>query len=206
MPITLQDAIDHLYDLAVRQGKAQSPGRLKILADYCIEQLGSRGVREAQPDQDIPGGGRSKTWDVAWEYDGKFRLVISLKSILKNLAGTVPNRIDDLMGEVANAQLYSPEIVIGYVMVLDVAADAYSAKHGSTWSQLLKSRLRRLSGRCPPAWTIGTIEAFAYAEVDFSESALLSPSTTTFDSFFDVLVEQAKLRNPNAFSGDAPGV
>ena len=163
MPITLQDAIDHLYDLTVRQGKAQSPARLAVLADYCIEQLAARGVHGVQSEQSIPGGGRSKAWDVAWKYDGKYRLAISLKSILKNLAGTVPNRIDDLMGEAANVQLHSP------------------------------------------GWTIGTVEAFAYAEVDFSQSALLLPSASEFDSFFDVLVEQVKLRNPNASPDEAGG-
>jgi hypothetical protein len=199
MMITLQDAINHLYDLAVHKGKTQSPARLKVLADYCIQELDLRGVRGALAEQGIPGGGRPKTWDIAWQHQGKRRLAISLKSILKNLAGTVPNRIDDLMGEAANAQLYSPEIVIGYVMILDVSSDAYSAKHGSTWSDLLRSRLSRLSGRCPPAWTIGTVEAFAYAEVDFSKSPVLRPSTTSFESFFDVLSEQVKLRNPSAF-------
>ena len=75
---------------------------------------------------EIPGVGRSKRWDVAWKYDGKYRLGLSLKSLLRNLGGTVPNRIDDLIGEVANAQLYSPEIVLGYVMVFNIAEDRFS--------------------------------------------------------------------------------
>ena len=203
MPLTLQHAIDHLYDVAVRQGKAQSPDRLRILADYCIQELAARGIRGAEREADIPGGGRSKSWDVAWRYDGKYRLALSLKSILKNLPGTVPNRIDDLMGEVANAQLYSPEIVLGYVMILDVSQDAHSQRHGSTWSALLRSRLERLSGRRPPAWTVGTIEAFAYVEVDFSTSPRLLPTTTDFAAFFDALVQQVGSRNPNAFQ-DTP--
>lgn len=201
--ITLQDAIDHLYELAVRQGKAQSPARLKVLADYCIQELAARGVTGALSELNVPGGGREKSWDVAWFHQGKYRLAISLKSILKNLAGTVPNRIDDLMGETANAQLYSPEIVIGYVMILDTSSDAHSTKHSSTWSDLLKSRLSQLSGRRPPAWTIGTVEAFAFVEVNFLKGPAIHPGTTSFERFFDVLVEQVKLRNPGAFP-DAP--
>ena len=32
-----------------------------------------------------------------------------MKSTLKNISGTVPNRIDDLIGEAANAQLIPPK-------------------------------------------------------------------------------------------------
>ena len=60
---------------------------------------------------------------MVWRYDGKVRLAISLKSILRNIPGTVPNRIDDLMGEVANVQLVSLEIVLGYVMVFNSSED-----------------------------------------------------------------------------------
>jgi hypothetical protein len=127
-------------------------------------------------------------------------LGISLKSLLKNIPGTVPNRIDDLMGEVANAQLHSPEIVIGCVMVFDTASDAYSSKHGSTWLELLRSRLHKLSGRRPPSWAAGTIEAYVLAQVDFSRAACLKSSQSEFDSFFDTLVEQIADRNPNAIS------
>lgn len=66
------------------------------------------------------------------------RLAISLKSLLKNLGGTVPNRLDDMMGEVTNLQMYSPEIVTGYVMLFNVAEDAHSRLHGTTWGDLLK--------------------------------------------------------------------
>jgi hypothetical protein len=145
-----------------------------------------------------PVGGRPKSWDVAWEYDGKFRLGVSLKSVLKNLAGTVPNRIDDLMGETANAQLHSPEIVIGYVMILDIGTDRFSKKHNSTWSDLLRSRLSALSGRRAPSWTIGTIEAFVLVEVDFGQSSEVLSGAEDFEPFFDTLVEQIRLRNPNA--------
>ena len=94
MPITIQDAIDHLYDVAVGKTKVTSTKRLDVLADYCIQELATRGLHGAVADQDLLGGGRTKNWDVAWKYDGKYRLAISLKSILANLGGTVPNRID----------------------------------------------------------------------------------------------------------------
>jgi hypothetical protein len=200
--ITVQDAILHLYQAVVLEGKTQSPARLRVLADYCVQELAARGMPGAQTEQNVPGGGRQKSWDVAWPYDGKYRLAISLKSMLKNLPGTVPNRIDDLIGEVANAQLQSPEIVIGYVMLVDVSEDVHSAKHGSTWTKLLRTRLERLSGRKPPHWTVGTIEAYVLAEVDFSSSANLLTAADQFDRFFDILVEQVRARNPNALRHD----
>jgi hypothetical protein len=72
----------------------------------------------------IRGLGRQKDWDLAYVLAGKPRLLVSLKSILKNLAGTVPNRLDDLMGEAANVQQLSPEIVIGYVVIMDEKEDS----------------------------------------------------------------------------------
>lgn len=196
---TLESAVSGLYDVAVVQGKTQSPSRMMAFGEYVVSELAARGVVGAKTEQTVRGGGRSKAWDVAWEYDGRHRLAVSLKSILKNLAGTVPNRIDDLMGEAANAQLHSPEIVVGYAMVIDTASDAFSAKHGCSFSEPLRARLSALAGRRPPAWTIGTVEAFAYVEVDFSAGPRIVSGEREMAAFFDTLVEQARSRNPNAF-------
>ncbi len=196
MAISVQDAIDHLHNVAVVQGSATSPDRLRVLADYCVQELELRGIRGAETEQELPGAGRPKKWDVAWCYDEKFRLGISLKSMLKNLPGTVPNRIDDLMGEVANVQLHSPEIVVGYVMILDVATDQHSVKHGCTWSALLGSRLTQLSGRGTPSWAVGTIEAHVLAQTDLSKSTSLLTRLEDFDLFFDRLADQVRQRNP----------
>lgn len=199
--ISLQDAVGDLYRIAVAEGKPTSPERLHLLADFCAQELRRRGLRDVHKEMEVPGAGRKKKWDVAWEYDGKHRLGISLKSLLKNLAGTVPNRIDDLIGEVANAQLYSPEIVTGYVMIFNVAEDQFSPKHGSTWCELLESRLSSLTGRRPPSWTTGTVEDFVLVKVDFSHDASILSTSKPFDEFFDILTEQVVARNPNAVSG-----
>lgn len=198
MPITLQDAVDGLYRIAHVDKASTSTVRLEMLAKYCVQELDLRGLAGVEAEVVVPGGGREKAWDVGWKYDGKYRLAISLKSVLRNLRGTVPNRIDDLMGEAANVQLHSPEIVTGYVMILDIGADAHSAKHGSTWSDLLRKRLASLSGRRPPAWTIGTVEGFVMLEVDFSKSPGILSGADLFPPFFDLLVEHARFRNPNA--------
>ena len=197
-PISIQDAIDHLYRTAVIEGKATSTSRLNRLADFCVQELERRGLPGARTEAAVEGIGRDKRWDVSWHHGGKARLGISLKSLLKNIPGTVPNRIDDLMGEVADAQLFSPEITLGYVMVFDRGQDSWSGKHGSTWLELLRSRLDRLSGRRPPAWATGTIEAHVLAEVDFSVSSSLQSDPDAFGRFFDELAGHVGFRNPAA--------
>ena len=200
--ITAQDAVDDLYGVAVTQQKATSTSRLDLLADFCVQELKQRGLKDVEKEASIPGAGREKKWDVAWCYDGKYRLGISLKSLLKNLGGTVPNRIDDLIGEVANAQLHSPEIVIGYIMIFNVAEDGVSQKHGSTWCDLFRDRATSLSGRRPPSWTTGTVEDFVLVEVDFSSGSSLLATSQPFDAFFDTLVEQVRARNPTVIPSD----
>jgi hypothetical protein len=199
---TLDEAVRSLHDIAVTHGKATSTIRLQGLADYCAEELARRGLPNAETEVVIPGGGREKQWDVAWKLHEKYRLAISLKSILRNPAGTVPNRIDDLMGEVANVQMYSPEIVLGYLMVFDVSQDSTSTRHGSTWCQLLRHRLTELSGRKAPSWSVGMIEAFAIVEVNFSRGPVILGGQPEVHQMFDVLAQEVRRRNP-AISRDA---
>ena len=199
--MTLQDAVDSLYRIAVVERKATSTKRLEHLAEFCIAELAARGLEGAVAEAKLPGGGREKSWDVAWSMDDKPRLAISLKSLLKNLGGTVPNRVDDLMGEVTNVQMYSPEIVTGYVMLFNVAEDSYSALHQSTWAELLKRRITRLSGRRPPSWSIGMIEASLFLEVDFSQGPRIVSGPEHAARFFDRLVTHVRYRNPKLERG-----
>src|SRR5438105_1669239 len=118
---TLEDVVD-----AVMQRPTQSPNRLVSLADFVIKQLARYGLPGAiggsAGELRVQGLAREKDWDVAYEFAGKYRLLISLKSMWKNAAGTIPNRLDDHMGEIANIQQLRPEMVIGYVVIFDVVA------------------------------------------------------------------------------------
>ena len=193
--VTLKGAIEELHRIAVVEGKTTSTLRLSILADLCLQELASRRVVNAEKEVVIPGIGRAKKWDVAWRHGGKIRLGISLKSILKNIAGTVPNRADDLMGEMANVQLQSPEIVTGYIMVFDTQHEG--RKDGRRWVDIFRSHVTPLSGREAPAWAPGMVEAISIVEVDFSDGPrLLSPSN--LDDFFDSLARTVRERNPGA--------
>ncbi len=200
MSVTVQEAIEQLYRVAVVEEKTTSPTRLGRLAEFCVQELEQRGLCGVGAEVAVEGFGRVKQWDVAWHHAGKARLGISLKSLLKNIPGTVPNRIDDLIGEVANAQLHSPEIVIGYIMVFDRSQDTFSSKHDSTWLELLRSRLEQLAHRAPPAWSTGTFEGLVLAEVDFSNGPLLCAGVEEFERFFDGLVRHVKHRNPDVTS------
>jgi hypothetical protein len=195
--LTLQDAIARFHERAGAAGGATSTLRLQGLAEYCVEQLAAYGLEGAEIDVTIPGGGRPKTWDVAWRHHGKYRLVISLKSILKNLGGTVPNRIDDMMGEVANVQMYSPEIVVGYLMIFNTAEDAVSKKHGITWCDTLDQALRRLSGRSAPSWSVGMVESYVIVRVDFSGGPLVLTPEAEVQRMIGTLVSEVKKRNPS---------
>jgi hypothetical protein len=77
----------------------------------------------ARAEVRLRGWVRPKKWDVVWDSGGRPRLGISLKSILQNLAGTVPNRSDDLIGEVADVRMRYPEIAAGYMVLMDVGND-----------------------------------------------------------------------------------
>jgi len=193
---TLQDAVKSLYEKTVVEKAATSTLRLQTLAEYCIDQLAKRGLEGAKADQDLPGGARPKNWDVVWFHNGKHRLAISLKSLLKNLGGTVPNRVDDLIGEVTNLQMHSPEVVTGYLMLFDTSQDTVDTKHGSTWCDVLTRRLESLSGRGMPAWGTGMVEAARVVRVDFSKGPKIVTSEKEVQKFFDTLVAEVLARNP----------
>ena len=195
--ISLQDAVNDLYRIAIREQKRQSPSRLAMLADLCVEQLNERGIVGAAKEIPIRGIGRTKVWDVGWPSGGKTRLGISLKSLLRNIPGTVPNRIDDLAGEMANVQLMSPEIVTGYIMIFDTAGNG-RRKDGMRWVDFFRAAVDRLSGRDAPAWAAGMMEASAIVEVDFSETSRIV-SEPDFSLFFDRLAICVKERNPDSF-------
>jgi hypothetical protein len=67
VPITLQQGIDSLHRIAYVDKSATSTKRLSVLATYCVQELAARGLVGVKAECDIPGGGRTKAWDVGWE-------------------------------------------------------------------------------------------------------------------------------------------
>jgi hypothetical protein len=201
MPVSLSDAVDDLL-----QRKKQDAGRLNLLARYCIESFdraGLIGVRGGKADEvGIRGLGRQKDWDLAFVLAGKPRLLVSLKSILKNLSGVVPNRLDDLMGEVANVQQLSPEIVIGYVVIMDEKENRpRQGADGGTWIDHFEANLRKIAIRRAPLWNQGLIEASWLIRIDSGKPAgQRVVSTAMADAaglgFFQALLDELYLREP----------
>lgn len=200
MTISLSDAVDYLLDQPT-----QSPNRLALLGTYCIQAFENHGLTGVRPGEatevGIRGLGRQKDWDLAFVLAGKPRLLISLKSILKNLAGTVPNRLDDLMGEAANVQQLSPEIVIGYVVVMDENEDSMRRDGRGTWSDHFEENLRKIAIRKAPLWNQGLIEAAWLVRINSNRP----PGNRIVDvtdmdakgtTFFQALLDELYLREP----------
>jgi hypothetical protein len=198
--VTLEDAIE-----AVIARPTQSSDRLQALADYVKDRLADHGLPGAiggtGGELCVPGLARQKDWDVAYEFAGKYRLLISLKSMWKNAAGTVPNRIDDHIGEIANVQQLRPEIVIGYVVLFDVSADSRRRHDGLQWSEFFEQAIARIAIRKAPLWNQGLLEGAWFIRFDSRRpfGDRIVNQTLTNDSgirFFNVLLAELKLREP----------
>lgn len=197
---SLEAAIDSLLSLP-----ATSTLRLQALADYIIDLLAQNGLPNAAggsktPELRVPGLARIKDWDVAYEFAGKFRLLISLKSMLRNIPGSVPNRLDDLMGELANVQQLRPEIVIGYIVLFDLAEDRPRGGAG-LWSDYFEGALKSLAIRRAPLWNQGLMEGLWFIRFDsrrLAGSRVVDPIKTEAerDAFIGPLLRELRLREP----------
>jgi hypothetical protein len=156
VPVALSEAVEHLL-----KSQTQAPDRLRLLAQYCVEAFAREGLQGVgggkATEVGIRGLGRQKNWDLAFVLAQKPRLLISLKSMLRNIPGSVPNRLDDLMGEAANVQQLSPELVIGYVIIMDVKEDS-PHRSGGSWIDYFESNLGKIAIRKAPIWNQGLIE------------------------------------------------
>ena len=198
--MTLEQAIEEISSRRVKDS-----GRLSPLANYAkqeLERLGLPGVRGGDSGElRVSGIGRTKAWDVAFEFAGKFRLLISLKSMWKNIGGTVPNRLDDLIGEVANVQQFMPEVVIGYILIFDATQDSVRQEDGRTWSAHFEDSIRRIAIRRAPLWNQGLLEGFWFIRFESDKpmgSRVVDPAGTAAhgEAFFRALVGELHKREP----------
>jgi len=206
----------------VLRASSQDSGRQNPVADYLMGRLRTRLPPHLWPhlqrEAPVPGLARKKSWDVGLVYpEGpelppKPRLLLSLKSILRNPSGSWPNRLDDLVGEVSSVQMLFPEVVVGYVVVLDYGAPTKRKRveqypEGDELSPLydrFKAGLRALSQRRPPLWAQGLVEGHWVIEVDSRKTPLLRDPVGTLqegEAFLDALVEALRQREPLLFLG-----
>ncbi|TYB35614.1 hypothetical protein FXF50_23300 [Micromonospora sp. AP08] len=164
----------------------------------------------------LPGAYRGKFWDVGVVSDtGEVTLGISCKSIISNHAGTVPNRIDDLLGEAGNLHRRWPRAVIGYLFMMSRVDEsvqqtkarnlaiargtpesvvAYKARERSDlWFQRLGDSVNLASGRVGEDDFPEKFEVVSCSLLDFEAGppfpVMYHPSTPDPDEFFDRLVE-----------------
>jgi hypothetical protein len=183
---------------------------------YCCEELTRRGLSGAEIEKLLPGSYRDKIWDVGRISEaGEVTLGISCKSIISNHAGTVPNRIDDMLGEAGNLHRRWPRAVIGYLFMMsrvDESVDrrgkraAAIAKgtpesvvmqkareQGDAWFQRLGDSVGEASGRLGPDDFPEKFEVVSCSLLDFDAGppfpVRYHPSTPSPDEFFDRLVE-----------------
>lgn len=206
--MTLEDALD-----AVIARHKNDSGRLAAVADFAMQELVNLGLPRSEDNPmcqlrgggegelSIPGLARTKDWDVAFEFAGKARLLLSLKSIWANASGTVPNRIDDLMGEAANVQQRSPEIVIGYILLFATPADRYRKEDSLPWSVAFEKAVERIAIRRFPLWNQGLVESMWFVRFDPEKDKgkrIVEPVRVeaSADRFFRSLLCELRLREP----------
>lgn len=192
---SLYEAIDFLHHKVYVEESPTSPIRMDVLADYVVEELEDRGIEGWETEVRLNAFAREKQWDVVHRVEGKPRVAITLKSILRNVAGTVPNRTDDLIGEVTDLQMRYPEIIIGYLVVMDhVPTDR--DPNPSEWIEKMSKRLDAITGRKPPFWGRGSIEASQVVETELAERDDPELLTTPEDmeEFFETIVNQYDIR------------
>ncbi|MYF79657.1 MAG: hypothetical protein F4180_07330 [Chloroflexi bacterium] len=195
MTTSLREALQRFVD--VSEAAPQSSKRNDPFARYCIHELDKRGLVGARVGVSVPGAARDKRWDVAWSPDRKVRLAISITSLASNLGGSVPNRLDELIGATANAQAASPEIVLGHLLLVD-----QDLEDAESWTLRLRDSLNRVNGRRPPAWAIGSVEAYTLLRFTRRPNPQFIPGDDP-NEFLDALVACVRDRYP-AIDGYQP--
>lgn len=203
-PSNSEDPLEGVVDGLLSKA-ATSTQRLTLLADHLkvlIEEAGLPGAQGGSTGElTVPGLARKKDWDVAYEFAGKFRLLISMKSMLKNISGTVPNRLDDLQGEIANVQQLTPEIVVGYVILFDVAEDSVRRDDKRMWSEFFKAAIANITIRKAPLWNQGLLEGSWFIRFDSRKpkgERIVDPAQVSKDrnTFIYSLLWELKRREP----------
>jgi len=175
----------------IESGKStQAPDRLAPLQAYLAKQLEIRGVGDRWAiDGAVPGFVRTKDIDmVAWRADQPV-VAISCKSLFRNPGGTVPNRLDDAIGEAVNLRKRWPAIRLGYVMIFDMRI-AKPGPRSQDWSLALQAGILRLTNNESPPPIIDSAALFLVEAVRPKFSLGPVEPTLEFDGFFDRLLRR----------------
>lgn len=194
-----------------RSRSARASNRQEAMQLYCCSELRTRGISDAAIEVDMPGTYRTKRWDVGLVKNGEPQLGISCKSIVSNHAGTVPNRVDDMLGEAANLHRSYPKAVLGYLFMMSRLDESKATReqtealggltegrlsqlrtNGDVWFQRLVGSVSKAAGRESPEDWPEMFEAVSCSQVDFSVtpfSIVVQEGGMSPDDFFDRLAE-----------------
>jgi hypothetical protein len=173
----------------IESGKStQAPDRLAPLQTYLAKQLENRGIGDRWAiDDAVPGFVRKKDIDVvAWRADQPV-VAISCKSLFRNPGGTVPNRLDDAIGEAVNLRRRWPTMRLGYVMIFDMRI-AKPGPRSRDWSQTLQEGILRLTSNELPPPIIDSAALFLIKAVRPKLTFGSVDPTLEFEGFFDRLL------------------
>jgi hypothetical protein len=193
-----------------REKHPRASTRQEAIQLYCCEELAKRGLAGAEMERTMPGHYRPKKWDVGLLVEGEPRLGISCKSIISNHGGTVPNRVDDMLGEAVSLHRAYPRAVLGYLFMmsrrdeseatkrrtdavggLTAARKAKLQEDADRWFERLVESVSTAANRKSPKDWLEKFEVVSCSQIDFNKrpygvvvhSGALSP-----DAFFDRLV------------------
>jgi hypothetical protein len=196
----LEAALSHF-----QQQPSQSAVRMRMIQQLIRDELTARlgllgGLLFVGLEQPLAGKHRLKDWDVLVRYANRPQLAISTKSIISNVAGSVPNRIDDAMGECVNVHAHDPGMVLGYFFIMDSqGAAAIQRDSGRPWGDVFANALLSFSGRRSSTDSSELFEGAALLIVDFGSTPLTSrfhPALLNWNTFFDLLINHVRTRNP----------
>jgi hypothetical protein len=189
----------------------RASNRQEEIQKLCCTELAKRGLDGAQIEVTMPGFYRPKKWDVGLVVDGEPRLGISCKSIISNHAGTVPNRVDDMLGEAVSLHRAHPNAVLGYLFMMSrrdesAATEAKTLSEGGMtshrlqklhadadlWFERLVESVSKASGRTDADDVPEKFEVVSCSQIDFDldpYGVVIHEGALSPDDFFGRLVE-----------------
>ncbi|MGB2711795.1 MAG: PaeR7I family type II restriction endonuclease [Conexibacter sp.] len=201
---------------AFRSRHPRASNRQEAIQLFCVAELERRGLRGSTIEVSMPGHYRDKKWDVGLVVGGEPRLAISCKSIVSNHAGTVPNRVDDMLGEAVSLHRAFPKAVLGYLFMMSrrdesVATGKRTERMGGLtpvrrqqlhmdadrWFERLVESVSRASERRDEDDLPEKFEVVSCSQIDFDSDpygVVVHDGALGPDAFFDRLVEMYRER------------
>ncbi len=193
--IALQQAI-----VSYRLRNCRDSGRMREIQSWCCTELQARGLTGAACEVRLTGAYRDKNWDVALvSPSGEVLLAISTKTLVSNHGGSVPNRIDDMIGEAANLHRKHPRAVIGYLAFMhhedDGTGRVKDRARSRIWFDKWAAGVSLASGRASEHDAVEQWEVASVNLIDLDNPNMyLASSPWGPGHFFDLLVVRVQER------------